>query len=91
MTWLDGITDSMDMSLSKLRYAWHAATRGLQRVGHDWETKQQQTFHHHYVPSRLKQIHEEFAGDIIVRIPLVRCGGVTWISSLPIKEKNSDD
>jgi len=52
MRWLDGITDSMDMSLNELlemvmdRKAWRAVIHGVAKSRHDWATELNWTEQH---------------------------------------------
>ena len=72
MRWLYGITDSMDMSLSKLQSWWWTrkhSVLGSQRVGHDWVTELNWRFNipSHLMPSKspIHIPHQKFVGNFL--------------------------
>ena len=88
LRWLDGIIDSMDMSLSKLwervkgREVWRAAVHGItKRVEHNWVTEQQQ--HYHFVTfSCQKAIQNIF--NIIFSLFIQKLANIWVVSTFKI-------
>ena len=80
MRWLDGITDSMDLSLSKLwqlamdREAWDAAVHRVAKVGHNWATELKWTLFRLILPKFHFTSHSRMTGCRWVTTPL-------WLSN----------
>ena len=79
--WLDGITDSMDMSLSKLRETVTPRQfMGSQRVSHDWVIEQQ-----HSMTKRIARVRKKHPGiyfestlNCILRLVFFFCFFFFW-------------
>ena len=87
MRWLHGITDSMDMSLTKIwkivknRKAWRAAVHGVEKSWNDLVTEQQPrdiSCFHLYYHRVILPVELPVLGINPLFLELASCGSVLW-------------